>query len=35
MVERWDFPVVKLLVPAFDQQDAIDRITGEADQGNY
>jgi hypothetical protein len=35
IIERWGFPAIELLVPAFDQQDAIDRITGEADRGKY
>jgi hypothetical protein len=35
MVERWGFPAIKLLVPAFDQEDAINRVVGEADQGKY
>ncbi|TAG98765.1 MAG: hypothetical protein EAZ18_00375 [Oscillatoriales cyanobacterium] len=35
MVERWGFPAIELLVPAFDRQDAIDRIVGEANRGKY
>lgn len=35
MVERWGFPAIELLVPAFSQEDAIDRIIGEAKQGKY
>lgn len=35
MVERWGFPSIELLVPAFSQEDAIDRIVGEADRGRY
>jgi hypothetical protein len=35
IVERWGFPVSILLVPAFNQEDAIDRIVGEANRGNY
>ena len=34
MVERWGFTAIKLSVPAFSQQDAIDRIVGEAN-GKY
>lgn len=35
MVERWGFQAIELLVPAFSQEDAIDRIVGEANQGKY
>ena len=35
MVERWGFPAIKLSVPAFSQQDAIDRVIGDANQGKY
>lgn len=35
MIERWGFPLVEMSVPAFSQEDAIDRIIGEADQGKY
>jgi hypothetical protein len=35
MVERWGFPAIELLVPAFNQEDAIDRIVGEANRGKY
>ena len=34
MVERWGITTIKLSVPAFSQQDAIDRIVGEAN-GKY
>ena len=34
MVERWGFTAIKLSVPAFSQQDAINRIVGEAN-GRY
>ena len=34
MVERWGFTAIQLSVPAFSQQDAIDRIVGEAN-GKY
>ena len=34
MVERWGFTAIKLSVPAFSQQDAIDRIVGEPN-GKY
>lgn len=34
MVERWGFTAIKLSVPAFSQQDAINRIVGEAN-GEY
>lgn len=35
MVERWGLPAIELLVPAFSQEDAIDRIVGEANRGKY
>lgn len=35
MVQRWGFPFIKMSVPAFSQEDAIDRIVGEANRGNY
>ena len=35
MVERWGITTIKLSVPAFSQQDAIDRIVGEANEGKY
>lgn len=35
MVQRWSFPPVEMSVPAFNQQDAVDRINGEAKRGNY
>lgn len=35
MVERWGFATIKLSVPAFSQQDAINRIVGEANEGKY
>jgi hypothetical protein len=35
IIERWGFPAIELLVPAFDQQDAIDRIVDEANRGKY
>lgn len=35
MVERWGFTAIQLSVPAFSQQDAIDRIVGEANEGKY
>ena len=34
MIERWGITTIKLSVPAFSQQDAIDRIVGEAN-GKY
>ena len=34
MVERWGFTAIQLSVPAFSQQDAINRIVGEAN-GKY
>ena len=34
MVERWE-STIKLSVPAFSQQDAIDRIVSEANEGKY
>ena len=34
MVERWGITIIKLSVPAFSQQDAIDRIVDEAN-GKY
>ena len=34
MVERWGITTIKLSVPAFSQQDAIDRIVGEPN-GKY
>lgn len=35
MVQRWGFASVEMSVPALNQQDAIDRIVGEANRGNY
>lgn len=34
MIERWGFTAIKLSVPAFSQQDAIDRTVGEPN-GKY
>ena len=34
IVERWE-STIKLSVPAFSQQDAIDRIVSEANEGKY
>ena len=35
IVERWEFTTITLSVPAFSQQDAIDRIVREANEGKY